>query len=200
MPQLVNMLAMGLLPTCGAVAPMTPRSEVSLLRSPGQSGQLEQRGSASRILSTKSCEDLRDHDGGWIMNIATVCAESEIRKQCSGRRSKAAAASFCSATGARMCNYEELAADAALGSGCELDNSRVWSSTCARICLIRDPPHVRMTPALLAFRQAVHQSRTSGLFHRRRRQRLQQLSPPPLRGDGLARYTIAPGALLRGLS
>ena len=68
------------------------------------------------------------------MNIASVCAESEVRKQCSGRRSDTAASSFCSAAGARVCSYEELAADAARGSGCELDDSRVWSSTCAHTC------------------------------------------------------------------
>ena len=187
---------MGLPMTCGPFGPMAPRAVVPNLRSPRQSGQSEQRGRTSRFLSTKSCEDLRDHDGGWIMNIASVCAESEVRKQCSGRRSEAAAASFCSAAGARVCSYEELAADAAQGSGCELDNSRVWSSTCVHTCPTRDPA-LQLSLALLIVCQAMHQRRTSGLLHWRRRKRLQQLPSPPLCGDGCARYTITPSTMLR---
>ena len=63
----------------------------------------------------------------------------------------------------------------------------------------RDPA-LLLNPALLTLRQAVHQRRTSGLLHWRWRKHLQQLSPPPLRGNGLARYTIAPGTMLRRFS
>ena len=58
-----------------------------------------------------------------------MCSQSKIGEACPGPVSYVDAEAFCVGAGARVCTYDELAADAAGGSGCALDDARVWTAT-----------------------------------------------------------------------
>ena len=76
--------------------------------------------------SQLSCDQL-----GWAPKPATpeVCSSSTIRGECSAPLAFSAALSHCGSVGARLCTQEELEEDVAVGSGCDLDFVRTWSST-----------------------------------------------------------------------
>lgn len=70
--------------------------------------------------------------GGWrdLDGTNAVCAESEAGLGgCSGRLTLDEAAAYCEAVGARLCTADELGDNEAANTGCNLDGSRVWSST-----------------------------------------------------------------------
>ena len=58
-----------------------------------------------------------------------MCSQSKIGEACPGPVPYDDAEAFCVGAGARVCTYDELAADAAGGSGCALDDARVWTAT-----------------------------------------------------------------------
>ena len=116
---------------------LLPSASLGAPPAPPLLGSARRRLASARTTSVKTCEALRDSDGGWKANSPAVCAESKIGQQCSGRRTHAAARSFCHNAGARVCSYDELIADAAADTGCELDNSRVWTGTCVSARLAR---------------------------------------------------------------
>lgn len=76
----------------------------------------------------QTCEAL-----GWtvsaVVNQVGVCAESKIRGQCGSALSASNARLLCAGVGARVCSQAQLESDAAKGSGCKLDDVRVWTST-----------------------------------------------------------------------
>jgi hypothetical protein len=76
--------------------------------------------------SSNDCKTL-----GWsFYGSVNVCAASKVDENaCSGITSLEVAKDICAARGARLCSSEELTEDAAAGSGCGYDTSRVWSST-----------------------------------------------------------------------
>ena len=58
----------------------------------------------------------------------SVEAVADSPTSCSGRRLHRDARRFCRRQGARICTVAELRADAAKGSGCSLDGTRVWTN------------------------------------------------------------------------
>ena len=65
------------------------------------------------------------------LSQGSVCAESSHITDgslgCPGPLTHADARSFCRRQGARLCTADEVAQDAAAGTGCGLDRARVWS-------------------------------------------------------------------------
>jgi hypothetical protein len=77
--------------------------------------------------SVSSCDDL-----GWTnadaFGSTLVCGESDSGLGgCSAHLSWADAVTFCSDAGARLCRADELAADEARRTGCDLDNQLLWT-------------------------------------------------------------------------
>lgn len=74
-----------------------------------------------------TCEEL-----GWPLapGSPAVCANSEFANGvCITKANFQTAQSACWSLGARLCTVEELAFDEAKGSGCELDDNRIWTSS-----------------------------------------------------------------------
>ena len=83
-----------------------------------------------RAISFADCATLRKESKGWARVVNDVCSESSAGLGgCSGKLNLNDAHAFCAAAGARLCTASELSADVAADSGCEYDESRVWSST-----------------------------------------------------------------------
>lgn len=64
----------------------------------------------------------------------SVCAASQIKDEChrsdpNERHSVQMAAAVCAAVGSRLCTSSELESGLAKGTGCDLDNIPVWSSS-----------------------------------------------------------------------
>eukprot|EP00462_Mataza_sp_D1_P005415 CAMPEP_0175120660 /NCGR_PEP_ID=MMETSP0087-20121206/741_1 /TAXON_ID=136419 /ORGANISM="Unknown Unknown, Strain D1" /LENGTH=2174 /DNA_ID=CAMNT_0016402125 /DNA_START=95 /DNA_END=6619 /DNA_ORIENTATION=+ len=57
------------------------------------------------------------------------CGSSTVNGSCSGEVTYSAAAMFCERAGAHVCHMEELVIGVAAGTGCELDNVRLWTGT-----------------------------------------------------------------------
>lgn len=72
----------------------------------------------------KSCQQL-----GWFSQLVGVCAASEVGGECSGEVTFDQAVAFCASVGARVCTFDEVEAGIPLGSGCDLDDKRVWTDT-----------------------------------------------------------------------
>jgi hypothetical protein len=60
---------------------------------------------------------------------STGYTSGPISKQCSGAVSFAQAQGICTRLGARICTADELSKDVAVGTGCDLEAQRVWTST-----------------------------------------------------------------------
>ena len=89
----------------------------------------------TRSSTAVTCDELR-----WPFRHGNndVCGASRVSGQCHLVATHSEAYAICDAAGARICNADELQADAARGSGCQLDSQLVWtSSTCGD-----DPSHV----------------------------------------------------------
>jgi len=78
------------------------------------------------VTSRLSCTSLQ-----WQLSAARpkVCGASIIRNVCSEALDYSSAVKFCSGFGARLCTSHELAADVTKGTGCNLDDQRIWSGT-----------------------------------------------------------------------
>jgi len=96
-------------------------------------------------LSAKPCvqlaRDSRDWGQAFVYRAdqSAVCASSTIENSChrstaADPHSKAVATDVCTSAGARLCTATELLGGFAKGTGCNLDNAAVWSSTsCAGV-------------------------------------------------------------------
>ena len=81
--------------------------------------------------SSKSCADLGFNNANKGKD-KKVCSGSEINGECAGTaKTFAEAEAFCKSGGARLCSDEELKANEAKGSGCDLDKKR----NCSRVRL-----------------------------------------------------------------
>jgi hypothetical protein len=78
---------------------------------------------AANALSQRPCADL-----DWAMTSADVCASSTPNGRCGLAMIFADATMTCAGLGGRLCSAAELVGDLAAGTGCELDDKRVWSS------------------------------------------------------------------------
>lgn len=84
---------------------------------------------APTVSSVSSCTDL-----GWTnaaaRGDADVCGNSkDSTNTCSGKKKWAVANNWCENQGARLCTLDELLDDEARGTGCSLDDDKVWSGT-----------------------------------------------------------------------
>ena len=91
-------------------------------------------------LSAKPCVQLARDSRDWGQAFvyrggqSAVCASSTIDNSChrnsaTDRHSEADAVDVCTSVGARLCTEPELLGGFAKGTGCNLDNEPVWSST-----------------------------------------------------------------------
>lgn len=96
------------------------------------------------VIYRHTCEDL-----GWAVQPSGKCAESNVNGRCSPRAAWGVAKDTCTDVGARVCTDEELEAGIGGGSGCKLDEERVWSFTkCADgfISMAGHPKYLGDTP------------------------------------------------------
>lgn len=81
--------------------------------------------------SGMSCAELNWPTISRYNQDRAVCGASNYRplRGCSGPVTWLAAKDFCEGAGARLCTREEIEADEAAGTGCDVDEHYTWSST-----------------------------------------------------------------------
>lgn len=87
-------------------------------------GDAEGRGPVAK--SRLSCQQLGWPTGAGSLN---VCASGPVQGECPNVVEFLVAIRLCEDAGGRVCTQQELLDDEALGSGCDLDRVRVWTST-----------------------------------------------------------------------
>lgn len=82
-------------------------------------------------VQSSSCEDLQaKYPGRWSYSEnPQKCAESNIEGICYLSSPFDEATQICASVGARLCSAEEIQGGVTTGSGCKMDNARIWSST-----------------------------------------------------------------------
>ncbi|MEL6180620.1 MAG: hypothetical protein AAFS10_16790, partial [Myxococcota bacterium] len=77
-------------------------------------------------VSALSCSQLNWRRPLWVTHIPGVCGESE---PCRAPMNYDQAVAECASRGARLCTFNELNANAASNSGCDLNSRRVWTQS-----------------------------------------------------------------------